>query len=118
MQIGKKMIPGAWIIKLASTIVMGIVMGAFAPAVLLHRPLVPVLVQSQELGERVTNNEARLANLERRMDAYDGQHVMEQLAEIRTRQEGVLLLLMPIAIFIITHTFEVVQRIRGKLPPQ
>lgn len=66
------------------------------------------------MNERVAGSEVKIIDLEQRVKVLEDQRIGEQLAEIRVRQEGVLALLFPVALFIFTHTFETIQRIRGK----
>jgi hypothetical protein len=67
-------------------------------------------------GERMAEHEVRLLELEHRMDMLERQKIGEQLAEIRARQEGVIALLIPVALFIFTHTYELFRRMTTKPP--
>lgn len=104
--------PLTTLIKIASAFILLLVMGFYAPTVLKHIPP-PVVLQST-LPERVASTETRLDLLEKRLDLIEAEKISERLATIQTRQEAVLALLIPVALFIFTHTLEVMQRLRGK----
>ena len=99
-------------VKITCAFVMAVTMTIFAPRVLLHTPR-PVEYQVT-IPERVTSNEARLQSLEHRMTTLENNRIEERLAVIETRQEAVLAMLVPIALFLFTHTLEVIQRMRGR----
>ena len=94
---------------------MLVILGWRAPSVL-KPPRPPGFVASQPLNERVTSNEGQLRELDRRITALEVREtqdkVSERLAAIEARQESVLLLLVPTALWMLTHTFETVRKMR------
>ena len=100
-------------IKVGCSLSLATIMVLFAPVVI-KQTIHPIPSYQATIPERMAGSEARLSNLESRMDRIEEQKIGEQLAEIKARQEGVLALLAPVALFIFTHTFEIIQRMRGK----
>ena len=107
-------------IKLALAVLLAVVMLWRAPAVL--RPMQTYITTAAAqitVPERLATTEQRLASLEHRLDEHEQEqrdiHLSERLAKIEARQESVLLLLTPVALFLFTHTLEVGLRMwRGR----
>lgn len=102
------------VIKMMCAAVMAILMAVMAPRVLVHTTQPELLSYQTTIPERITSNEARLQSLEQRMSILESSKISERLATIETRQEAVLAMLVPIALFLFTHTLEVIQRMRGR----
>ena len=88
------------------------VMGIGIPS--MFRTPVPASSIQSTIPERMATNEARIALLEHRVEIIENAKIGEQLAEIKARQQLVIALFVPMSLFIFTHTFEIIQRIRGK----
>ena len=101
------------LVKIMACAVMLAILGWRAPSVL-KPPRPPVFSAAQPLNERVRSNEQQLQDMDRRitvLEVHETQDkVAERLASIEARQESVLMLLVPVALFLLTHTFEVVRR--------
>ena len=109
------MIPLTITIKLFCAGVLALIMVTASPSVIrlwLEKPPVPTIQAT--IPERVSSTEARIANLEHRQDELESAKIAERLSAIEARQGTVLLFLAPMALFVFTHTYELVQRIRGK----
>jgi len=105
----------AGVVKIVCACIMAVMMLGFAPLVFKHSTFTNnhAIVQ-QTLPERISSTEARLTNLEQRVGNLESIKLGERLSVIETRQEAVLGMLLPIALFLFTHTLEVIQRMRGK----
>ena len=82
-----------------------------------------LFAQTTTIQERVARNEAQISSQEHRQDSTDIRitavdnrlnGIAERLASIESRQSLVLALLGPIAVFMVTHTWEKVTEWREK----
>jgi uncharacterized coiled-coil protein SlyX len=102
-------------VKLGCVICMVLVMVWHSPMVLRFvHPKLPAPAIQVSLPERVATQEQRIADIEKQLTAHETEqraaNVSERLATIESNQKFVLLLMVPIAVFLFTHTLEIIQR--------
>jgi len=107
VKIGNYMTTIPQLIKLGSAFFLLVIMSAFAPKMIKEQLSAPV----GTVSERVAVDEVNIKTLQERVQRLEDEKIGEQLAELRARLEWFGL---PLALFVLTHTFETVQRIRGK----
>lgn len=115
-------LPITSMIKLFSAGLLAFIMAMYSTTMIkgkhyaTEEPAIPAAptTPTMPIGERMAQHEIRLLQLEHRMDTLEEQKIGEQLVEIRARQEGVLALLIPVALFIFTHTYELFRRMMAK----
>ena len=108
------MVPVTAMIKLVCASLLAIIMIAASPSVLRMWFGHEHEVVQTTLPERVTGDEARISNLEHRMDILETAKIGERLSAIEARQGIVLMFLAPMALFVFTHSYEVWTRLLGK----
>lgn len=104
------------IIKIAAAFTLIVVMALKAPVVLDRPQYAPSLASQPSVTERLATTEERLRSIEEKLNQHEAEdvqaHVSDRLARIEARQEAILILLVPVALFIFTHTLELIFKMR------